>query len=637
MAKSLDHEAHESAHEDDKIEVKVGSDANEDTSKTDVSEVDSDAAPESVREEEHEHSDSVDNNEDKDDDVVAITAPVVVSQPGRKGFFRRLSSWLGGHKVWTSFIGVVVVLAVLAAVPATRYKIAGIFLKQTITITVLDAQTNMPVTSAQVAAGGVQAETDNHGSARLHLKVGSTAIGVSKAYYQSATLHTVVPIGKPKHAVTAHFTATGRQVPISVTNKLTGQPVENIMIAAGDSQAKTDAKGQAIIVLPADKSTISATVKGDNFNDNTVTITVTIADNTANHFAVVPAGKLYFLSNQSGKIDVVKTNLDGSARQTVLAGTGKEDAQNTVLLATRDWKFLALLSKRDGGSNAKLFLIDASNDKLTTMDEGDATFAPTGWDGHSFVYTVTRAGVDYWQSNRVALKSFNADTAKLTTLDQTTASGSSNDNAIFETIDQSYILNNAVIYAKGWQSYGPPAISTDRQATLNSVNPDGSSKKVLHSFGLSSGTAYALSLGTRPYEANGLYLSFYDPHEGSSSFYTFEDGVVKPSTTLNADSYNTPYSTYLLSPSGSQTFWAEQRDGKNTLFIGNDDGENSKQIAALSDYSAYGWYTDNYLLVSKSSSELYIMSLDGSKVSKVSDYYKPAQSYYGYGSGYGGL
>ena len=72
-----------------------------------------------------------------------------------------------------------------------------------------------------------------------------------------------------------------------------------------------------------------------------------------------------------------------------------------------------------------------------------------------------------------------------------------------------------------------------------------------------------------------------------------------------------------------------------------ENGESAKQVVGLSDYQAYGWYSDDYLLVSKNSSELYILPAAGltdlTKAIKISDYHKPAVSFYGYGGGYGGL
>src|SRR6185369_16053847 len=114
---------------------------------------------------------------------------------------------------------------------------------------------------------------------------------------------------------------------------------------------------------------------------------------------------IYFLSKASGKIDVVKTNLDGTDRQTVLAGTGKEEDTDTILLASRDWKYLALKSRRDGKA-VKLYLIDTSNDKLTTIDEGNATFDMVGWQNDYFVYYVYRNNVKSWQPKGSSLKSY---------------------------------------------------------------------------------------------------------------------------------------------------------------------------------------------------------------------------------------
>src|SRR5205085_4643278 len=121
---------------------------------------------------------------------------------------------------------------------------------------------------------------------------------------------------------------------------------------------------------------------------------------------------VYFLSKASGKIDIIKTNLDGTDRKTVLAGTGKEDQRNTVLLASKDWKYLALQSRRDS-KLAKLYLIDTSTDKLSTIDEGDADFVLAGWKNHYFIYEVDRNGKNVWETNQQALKSFNADNQQL--------------------------------------------------------------------------------------------------------------------------------------------------------------------------------------------------------------------------------
>ena len=145
---------------------------------------------------------------------------------------------------------------------------------------------------------------------------------------------------------------------------------------------------------------------------------------------------------------------------------------------------------------------------------------------------------------------------------------------------------------------------------------------------------------TRAYDTDGMYISIYNMAQQKSFFFEYEDGKLSENKSLETDFYKN-YFTYLFSPSAKQTFWAEDRDGKATLFVGNDHGEDGKEIASLSEYNTYGWYTDDYLLVSKKGSELYVLpasnKLDKTEPFKVTDYYRPAQTFRGYGGGYGGL
>src|SRR3989344_821781 len=218
--------------------------------------------------------------------------------------------------------------------------------------------------------------------------------------------------------------ATGRQVPVTVRNKVTGKGVENATIKAADAEFKTDSEGTATLVLPTDKETYAATLSAKDYNDKAITVKVTDQEVDENKFVIVPAGKLYFLSKASGRIDVVKTDLEDSNRQTVIKGTGKEDSNDTVLLASRDWKYLALKSRRDS-AQPKLYLIETATDTLTTIDEADASFTLTGWAEHYFVYTVSRNSVQIWEPKQLAIKSYNAENKHLAILDETTAEGGS--------------------------------------------------------------------------------------------------------------------------------------------------------------------------------------------------------------------
>lgn len=552
--------------------------------------------------------------------------------------FKQFLQWFTRHKKISIPAAAVLLFAVLFAVPFTRYSALGPFIKQDFSVVVVDSQTGKPVSSALLSLKGKTVTTDGQGKASIRVPVGSGKLAVTKTYYKSSPHDVVVPIKKPA-ALSIKLEATGRPVPITILNGISGKAVAGATISADKTQAKTDDKGQTVLVVPADKKEVKATVSADGYNKNDITIKATTQEDEANTFKLTASGKIYFLSNQSGKIDLVKSDLDGKNRQTVLAGTGKETKGETVLLATRDWKYLALQSKRDGGDYAKLFLINTVDDSLVTMDEGDATFALTGWEEHRFIYRVDRVKPQQWESKKQAIKSYDADAKKLTTLDETRAEGSGQYNYIREVIDTVYVLNHVVVYLKSWNgSYN--ASLQGKDATLNSVSPAGGSKKVVKEFVKSSNT-YSY-LNARVYGVDELYLRFYTG-DNKENFYEYEDGKVKDLPDMKSDDYdNATYATYLASPSGDKTFWSEDRDGKLSFFIGGTDGDDSKRVTALSTkYQTYGWYTNDYLLVSKDGSELFIMPVSGvekeEQLFKITDYYRPVYTYRGYGGGYGGL
>jgi len=346
---------------------------------------------------------------------------------------------------------------------------------------------------------------------------------------------------------------------------------------------------------------------------------------------------MYFLSNQSGNLDVVSANLDGSARKTVLAGTGNEDDNNTVLLASRDWQYLALLSKRDGGSYAKLYLITTATNAVTTMSTAKANFTLVGWSGHNFVFEANRADVQLWQSGKTLLQTYNAESNNLATIGQTTASGTQSEH-ISQSISFATLVNDRVVYGLSWSGMYQGGLNGKQNALL-SADADGTNQKHLRDIALPSGTTFTyMSAALIKPEQLEIQTSVNDQ---ASVFYTYQydNNAITQSNSITDDSFNKAQNnvTYLASPSGKSSLWAENRDGKSVLFTGSYEGDGGTEIATTGDYSPYGWFTDDYLLVQKDNSELYIMPAAGGTPTKISDYYKPPYSYNGYGGGYGGL
>jgi len=560
--------------------------------------------------------------------------PIAVKGESR---LKRFANWYKTGKKKSIPLTVLLLLLILAAIPFSRYALAGTFLKNSYSVEVIDSTAGTAISGADVSLGNIHGITNGSGKVTLNkVGVGHKQLLVSKKYYRDQSAKVLVPILKQKNVPKYQLTATGRQVKVSVKNLINHTSLADVNISVADISAKTDKSGSAILVLPAGTKSEKAKLSLDGYNNADATIQVDDKSIKENDFNLTPSGKVYFLSKLSGKIDVVKTNLDGTGRQTVLPGTGHEDDQNTVLLASRDWKYLALQSRRSGNSPS-LYLIDTSNDSLTTIESDSVNFSLLGWSDNFFTYTTSRSNNQPWQPGAQSIKSYNAQTKKLATLDSTNATGTSLSDANYETyIIQPILLDNLLAYVKTWYQYPGYLQVTGQSNTLSVIKPDGGGKKTIKSVDASQ--SY---FGSMVFHApSSVYVQMSNINGTSSTYYEFNGTGLAQKNLTNDDVFRT-YPTYLYSPDDSSTFWTEPRDGKNTLFIGDEQGLSGKQIASLTDYKPYGWFTSDYLLVSKNSSELYIMPKGGlddkAQPVKITDYHKPAQNFFGYGGGYGGI
>jgi len=557
-----------------------------------------------------------------------VTNPL---QPVKKNWFKRLWATKKGKAI-VIIVALLVVAGVLLAIPQTRYGILGNIVKKDVSITVTDSLTGKPVSQADAWLGSTHAFTNSQGVASF----GSTAANVytlkiSKKYYKDMSLSYAVPIFSAVQNQAIKLEATGRQVNVSVTNKISHEALAKAIVTVGGTSSETDNKGTATLVLPADKKTLQGWIRLDGYN----TADVTVDESGSNVFTLTPAGNVFYLSKQTGTINVMKSSLDGTNASVVVQGTGNELDDSTVLLAARDWKYLALSAKRDPSQPGQLYLVNSQSGALTTIDEGDASFQLVGWSDHRFVYLVNRNNVSAWSDKRESLKSYDADTGKITILDETTATGTNAGNYQTEVIRTPYILANKIVYAKSWDFGGYSAGATDKKPAIMSVDPNGNNKQRIKEFAIQ----HFADITARLYEPQGIY--FQVNIDGTYSYYEFEDNAVKSVTNIDETKfYQTIYPTYLISPSGQKTFWSESRDGKNTLIVGDQSAQNGKTLASLSDFTAYGWYSDRYVLLSKGGSELYIASasdpFDTVQPIKITNYHKPQISFPGYGYGYGG-
>ncbi len=558
---------------------------------------------------------------------------LVIKKPSR---LRSFFSSKGG-KITTAILAILVIIGILLGIPSTRYAILGTFIKKDATITLIDSSTKTPVSDATVILGDKQFKTDSDGKATLNdVSVGPHSITIQKNYYSDTTVTLDVWILKSAEPSQIEMQATGRQVPISVINTVSLLPIDGATITAANTSALTDSSGDATLVLPTDQTEISGTVSLDGYNSAAVTITVTSEAVEGNTFSLTPAGYVYFLSKRTGVINVMKANLDGTQQEVVIEGTGSEEEGGTQLVATRDWSYSVIKARRDS-KNAKLYLLPYGSSSLSVIDteeaSEDTTFDIVGWYNQYLIYIV----------NGQILKSYNADTNTITALDQVVREGSGN-NYASEYFGAVHILEDKIVYAKNWsyscKTYVSNACAaysdyiSGKNATITSVNPDGSSKQTLKQVAIvpaeyprisskaikTDQVIFRTSSGTAP-----------------STYDRYQYGSLSTASDITDAIFVLPKTTYFVSPSGDYSFWYESRDGKNVLFLGDAAGNNAVEVASGTDFTPLGWYSDDYLLVSKDGSELYILPRQdtSSNSVKITDFHKPAYSWPGAGYSYG--
>lgn len=548
--------------------------------------------------------------------------PVPDQTKNSQSHWQRFRRWYKTKKKLSIPLTVLALLLILAALPWTRYAAAGLFISHDVEVQVVDSKTGAPVSEAMVQASTGSAEvTSGTGHVSLHkVKAGKTTIEVTKKYYKDSSLKITVPVFKSSKAQSIQLQATGRQVKITVANVITKKGLASVDIKISDVDVKTDASGNATAVLKAGISSQKATLKLSGYNDSNVTVQVSDTQVKENKFSLTPSGKVYFLSNRSGKVDVMKSNLDGSDTVIVLAGTGNEDSSNSILVASPDRKYLALLAKRDTGSS-KVYIITTSNDQLTTADEGSANFTISGWLGDNLIYTVSRTDLSPWNTGASKLKSYDASTGKLILLDQTSGTGDASSNA-YEYYGLVFLSGDSVVYGKGWTSkYPSSADYSGKQETLSVISANGQNHKVISQYAADTKTVYYT-----PHGPNAVYIVTNTQGQTDYTYYDYVVGSAPKQISLTNDQLYKNYPTYYPSPDGKQTLWTEIRDG-NALLIGDTTGSGGKVIATIANSSPVGWFSGQYVLVSKDSNELYVMSVSGSAPLKISNYLNT--SYYG--------
>lgn len=510
------------------------------------------------------------------------------------------------------YISLGLVVVVIFVLPYTRYPILGKFIKNSYQLTLIDSVTKNPISGATIKIGKQTFTSNAYGLADIKLPLGKHQYRLSKQYYAENSGYIFVGLSK-KEASTVLLKATGRQVAIKIVNKLSGRPLAGVKISILNTDATTNSLGQTQIVLPTKQSSYEATITANSFNTLTVPVQVTTSK-TANVISLVPSGNIFYLNNATGTINVIKANLDGSNPTIELAGTGLETS-STELMPSPDWKYLVLEARRTG-SQAELYVINTATGDINEFDSSADNFTLIGWSGDDFIYDEIASQQPTSSVGREVIRSYNAINGQLNIIDEDQVLGSSPSYA-YQNFANFQLLPNLLIYTTYWNSVGSYDLSNSSD-TIRGIEPNGLNKKDYTTFAAS--TTGTMSIVRN--QPNNLYLAVTDSSTNQASYYNFANGAVS-SANINSATFSQAYPTYYLSPSGSETIWQTNVDNKPVIYIGNQNGQNSKRLLFPSGYNLYGWYDNVYVLLSKGG-DLYIAPATGTNSpTLIGSYFSP--------------
>lgn len=534
--------------------------------------------------------------------------------------FRYFKKLITNKFFWLPLFLIIVSLAILVSIPSTRYRLIGEFWHQKYVVRVVSLNNNQPIIGAKVTIGSATSYTNNEGIASLEVLVGHKTISITRQYFASIKKTILIPLSVSSTAI-YKIKATGIFVPLKVINAITKTPIESVTILSDGSKVETNKFGHAIIVLPANIKTVSAHLNSYGFNSKSVTIHISSQTLSANTFSLTPIGTVYFLSNNTGNINVDSVNLDGTDQQTLLKGTGNESLYGTQLLPSDNSQYLALLANRNG-SESHLYVINTSNDSINEVNPKATRYRIFGWtpDGH-LIYKIYNNNMPIWMSGTEDLMTYNASSGISSILAASKGIGTSSSNFANQNFQNIILLsNNKILYSSVWRGTNNlmvtnlPSQSTIPQQTMNIVDSNSLNSHVLLSVPADDCYGFNVML----VGLIKVVVSLYNEANQNTSYYIYNNAQLSSINKQNYNSYlnssQTPYGQfrYLVSPNNNKVLVSKYINGHNAIFTESINGGSKQQIAILNTtYNIYGWVTNNYVLVSKNNNELYVMPASG--------------------------
>jgi len=513
-----------------------------------------------------------------------------------QGFGHRLkhflhSWWRNKWARWLTILALVAIIAAVASVPRTRYAVLNTFgVRSSASVTVLDVTKQLPLKNVTVSMGDQHMQTDVHGTAIFHhLKLGNYQLTIKRIAFASLSRQLIIGWGSnPLGSVTLQ--PVGTQYVIQVNDYLSGKPISGAEADSDQGNALADQNGRITLTVDdTNVTTLAVQIQAKGYRTENVTLSAATAQSSVQ--PLVPAQKDVFVSKDSGHYDVYSMDLDGKNKKLVLAGTGNE-TDNISLLVSPDGSLAALVSTRDTVRDGDGFLLST----LTVMNLAQGTSMPVDhaeqiqlidWLDGRLIYRSTIAGASAAnaQRNRLIAYTFSSN------LRQQLASANQ---------------FNMALTAQGKVYYA--ASSTDPGATLGlfRIKSDGTGREQLSNQEVWTGLRSSYNV-----------LSLQTP----DSWYTYDIAagqLGKSSAPGNLLNY-----AFVPSPDGTRAAWVDIRDGKGVLLLDAiATGQNMSLTTQTGLVSPAHWAGNKaiiYRVSTPNESGEYVISPDGGAPHKLAD------------------
>lgn len=339
----------------------------------------------------------------------------------QKSPFKKL---ITSKKFWFGivFILLAIIIALWFIRDTRTWIVNFIGIKTPVTVMVRTvAETGEPsalLQKTRVTLSGTEQESNEFGQAKFMASYGQNLVVAEKPGYETASYSTYLDFNPffglagenngQEQQLELQLKTVGLPLKFRVVDWLTEQPVTHGELLVGDAVTIPDDQGYVSIkVPPTEDKKIKVTSKVDGYVSKEQELT--IQTDPVQQIAIIPAGKLYFISNRTGSLGIYSSDLDGGNVAQVVAPSPNETSA-VDFSPSPNGDYAVLASTREGAHDSsnnllqKLYVVNLQDGSLTAVDEG-LWFDFVDWSGNTVVYlTASSSSEQELSSLKVAEK-----------------------------------------------------------------------------------------------------------------------------------------------------------------------------------------------------------------------------------------